>query len=298
VSRIGITGASGMIGRALTASLTADGQEVVAFRRGAGATWDPMVGTIDRSVVDSLDAVVNLAGEPIGAGRWTDARKAAILDSRRLGTGLLARAIATARGAGAGPSVLVSMSGVGWYGDRGDDVLTEASSPGDGFLAEVTREWEAATAPAADAGARVAIARNGVVVDRTAPFLKRQVLPFRLGLGGPVGGGRQWLAWVSLDDDVAAIRRLLEDDTTAGAYNVTSPNPVPQREFARALARVLHRPAVLPTPVLGLKAVLGSEMIDELLLVSQRAEPARLLEAGFAFAHPQIVDALRDVLGR
>jgi uncharacterized protein (TIGR01777 family) len=287
-----------MIGRALTRSLTADGHEVVPFRRGAGGTWDPVAGTIDQSVVDSLDAVVNLAGEPIGAGRWTDQRKAAILDSRRLGTGLLARAIATARGAGAGPSVLVSMSGVGWYGDRGDDVLTEASPPGAGFLAEVTREWEAATAPAADAGARVAIARNGVVVDRTAPFLKRQLLPFRLGLGGPVGGGRQWLAWVSLDDDIAAIRRLLDDDSAAGAYNVTSPNPVPQREFARALARVLHRPAVLPTPVLALKAVLGSEMIQELLLVSQRAEPARLLQAGFTFTRPRIEDALRHVLGR
>jgi uncharacterized protein len=298
VSRVGITGASGLIGRALTDSLTADGHEVVAFRRGAGGNWDPTAGTIDQAVVDSLDALVHLAGEPIGAGRWTEARKAAILDSRRLGTGLVARAIATARGAGAGPAVLVSMSGVNWYGDRGDDVLTEATTPGTGFLAEVTREWEAATAPAADAGARVVVARNGVVVHPSGGFLKTQLLPYKLGLGGPVAGGRQWLAWIGLDDEVAVLRRLLDDDSIAGAVNATSPNPVPQREFARALGRVLHRPAVIPTPVFALKAVLGSEMVAELLTVSLRAEPARLLQAGFSFAHPEIEASLRHVLGR
>ena len=298
MSRVGITGASGSIGRALSASLAAGGHEVVPFRRGPAGTWDPEAGTIDQSVVDSLDAVVHLAGAPIGSGRWTAARKAAILDSRRLGTGLVARSVATARRAGAGPRVLVSMSGVGWYGDRGDDVLTEDSAPGSGFLAEVTREWEAATAPAADAGVRVAIARNGVVLDPAGGFLKTQLLPYRLGLGGPAGSGRQWLSWIALDDEVAVLRRLLADDALAGAVNAASPNPVPQREFARALGRVLHRPAVIPTPLPVLRLVLGPEMVAELLTVSQRAEPARLLAAGFAFAHPEIEPALRHLLGR
>jgi uncharacterized protein (TIGR01777 family) len=287
-----------MIGRALTDSLTADGHEVVAFRRGPGGNWDPGAGTIDQATVDSLDAVVHLAGEPIGAGRWTDARKAAIRDSRRLGTDVVARAIATARAAGAGPAVLVSMSGIGWYGDRGDDVLTEASTPGRGFLADVTREWEGATGPAADAGARVAISRNGVVLHPSGGFLKSQLLPYKLGLGGPAAGGRQWLPWIGLDDEVAVLRRLLDDESLSGAVNATSPNPVPQREFARALGRVLHRPAVIPLPVPVIRVVLGPEMVAELLTASQRAEPARLLEAGFAFAHPEIEAALRHVLGR
>jgi uncharacterized protein (TIGR01777 family) len=298
VSRVGITGASGLIGRALSASLTGDGHEVVAFRRGAGGNWDPAVGAIDQAVVDSLDAVVHLAGEPIGAGRWTPARKAAILDSRRLGTGLVARAIATARGAGAGPRVLLSMSGVGAYGDRGDEVLTEASSLGTGFLADVTRAWESATGPAADAGARVAIARNGVVLHPSGGFLKTQLLPYKLALGGPVGGGQQWLSWIALDDAVAVLRRLLDDGALSGPVNVTTPNPVRQKEFAQALGRVLHRPAVIPTPLWPLKAVLSAEMVSELLTVSQRAQPARLVDAGFAFAHPEIEGALRHVLGR
>jgi uncharacterized protein (TIGR01777 family) len=298
VSRVGITGAAGMIGRALSASLAADGHEVVAFRRGPEGDWDPAAGTVDQALVDSLDAVVNLAGAPIGAGRWTDARRAAIRDSRRLGTGLVARAIATARAAGAGPAVLVSMSGMNRYGDRGDDILTEASPPGTGFLADVTREWEAATEPAADAGARVAIARSGVVLHPSGGFLKTQLLPYRLGLGGPAGRGDQWLPWISLDDEVAALRRLLDDGEISGAVNVTSPNPVPQREFARALGRVLRRPAVFPTPLPVLRVVLGREMVAELLTVSLRAEPARLLELGFAFAHPEIEAALRHLLGR
>jgi uncharacterized protein (TIGR01777 family) len=287
-----------MIGRALSESLRRDGHEVVAFRRGAGGNWDPQAGTIDRSVVDSLDAVVHLAGEPIGAGRWNPRRKQAILDSRRLGTALIAGAIATARGAGAGPGVLVSMSGIGWYGDRGDEVLTEDSGPGTGFLAEVTREWEAATAPAAEAGARVAISRNGVVLHPSGGFLKTQLLPYKLGLGGPAGGGRQWLPWIGLTDEVAVLRRLLDDDGLSGPVNAAAPNPVPQREFARTLGRVLGRPAFIPLPTLPLKAILGPEMVAELLTVSQRAEPARLLAAGFAFAHPDLEGALRHELGR
>jgi uncharacterized protein (TIGR01777 family) len=287
-----------MIGRALSESLRRDGHDVVAFRRGASGNWDPKAGTIDQSVVDSLDAVVHLAGEPIGPRRWTPSRKAAIRESRRVGTTVIAEAVARARRAGTGPAVLVSTSGVNWYGSRGDEVLTEASGPGSGFLAEVTHDWEAATAPAADAGARVVITRIGVVLDPLGPFLKIQVPPFRLGLGGPAGGGDQWLSWIAKDDHVALLRRLIDDDGLDGVVNATSPNPVRQRDFAKALGRVLRRPTIIPTPMLPLKLVFSGEMVEELLLSSARVEPARLLAAGFTFRYPEIEGALRHELGR
>ncbi|MGH9117060.1 MAG: TIGR01777 family oxidoreductase [Acidimicrobiales bacterium] len=296
--RVAVTGSTGFIGAALVASLRTHGHEVVRVVRGpaphgeAAVRWDPRAGTIDAAGLEGLDGVVHLAGEPIAAKRWSEEQKLRIIESRRQGTTLLA---ATLAGLDAKPSALVSASGVDYYGDRGDEVLTEASGAGHGFLTEVCQVWEGATAPAADAGVRVATTRTGIVLSLDGGALPRLVRLTRFGLGGRLGGGRQWWSWITLADQLAAIEFLLLNDV-AGPVNLTAPGPVTNAEFADTMGRVLHRPTFLPTPSFGPKLVLG-EMAGALLFDSKRVEPAKLTAAGFSFGHAELEPALRYVLG-
>ena len=293
--RILMSGAGGTVGRALAPALATAGHVVSrlvrARRRGPGEfRWDPMAGIMDPAAIDSCDAVIHLAGASIAAGRWTRSRKTEIMESRRAGTRLIASAIARAA---APPRVLISASAVGYYGDRGDEELTEESAPGGGFLAGVTRAWEEEAARAAPA--RVVMLRTGVVLARVGGALPRMALPFRFGLGGPIGGGRQWLSWIALDDLLRVFGHVLASDHLSGPFNAVSPHPVTQREFARVLGRVLRRPALLPTPAWVIRVVLG-EMGSELLLSSQRVSSGRLVGTGFEFEHPEIEECLRSVI--
>ncbi len=289
-----ITGASGFIGRALSRRLTESGHEAIPLVRGeprAGArTWDPSVGRIDDDALDGIDAVVHLAGESIG-GRWTVGKKQAILSSRTEGTDLIARAVAAAK-----PSVFASGSAIGFYGSRGEEVLTEESASGEGFLADVTVAWEQAAAPAVDAGVRTVFARTALVLEDEGGSFPRMLLPFKLGIGGPLGSGRQWWAWITLEDEVRAIMHCLQTDSLEGPVNLASPNPVRNADFGRALGKALKRPAVLPAPGFGLKLLLGGEFADEVLLASQRVVPSRLEQSGFEFSHPHLPGALDAVL--
>jgi uncharacterized protein (TIGR01777 family) len=299
MSRIAITGATGLIGRALAASLRADGHRVVSVVRDPRAAgpedvvWDPEVGTIDAARLEGVDAVVHLAGEPIGASRWTDETRRRIHDSRERGTDLIARTIA---GLEQRPQVLVSSSAVGIYGDRGDEELTEDSSHGDDFLARVCIAWEAAAAPAREAGVRVVIPRTGVVIAKDGPLIDKVELPFRLGVGGKVGSGRQYVPWISLEDEVAALRFLI-DRPIEGPVNLTGPSPATNLELTKALGTVLRRPTVFPIPALAIRLLYG-EMGETLATVSQRVVPRRLLDAGFAFRHSTILAALRVAFAR
>lgn len=294
--RVAISAASGLIGSALASSLAADGNEVLALVRREPATaaeigWDPAGQGLDPARLTGVDAVVHLSGAPIASGRWTPARKAEIRASRIGSTATLARAMA---GAGPAPRTLVCASATGYYGDTGDRVTDETSPQGTGFLADLVRDWEAAADPAREAGIRVTHARSGVVLSRDGGMLARLLPPFRLGLGAKVGSGRQYFSWISLADEVRAIRFLLQEAKTEGAYNLTAPEPVTNSEFTRALAAALHRPALLALPTPALRAALG-EVAGE-LLGSQRVIPARLAAAGFDFEHPAIAAALADVL--
>jgi uncharacterized protein (TIGR01777 family) len=297
MARIAITGSTGLIGEALVASLTSDGHTVVRVTRSRGSAgpddvvWDPDAGTIDASKLEGLDGVVHLAGEPIGASRWSAETKRAIRDSRERGTRLLAETLA---GLTDRPAVLVSGSAVGFYGDRGDEVLTEDSTPGDDFLARVCIAWEAAAAPAVEAGIRVVYPRTGVVIAKDGPLIDKIELPFKLGVGGRVGSGRQYVPWISLTDQVAALRFLLDHDL-AGPVNLTAPTPATNAQLTRALGQVLRRPTVLPIPTVAIKLLYG-EMGETLATVSQRAVPQRLLDAGFRFTHADLRAALRVAL--
>ena len=297
---IAITGASGLIGTALRASLEADGHRVVpVVRRPVGdgeraVRWDPAAGTIDRAGLEGLDAVVHLAGAGIGDKRWSDDRKREILESRSKGTALLADALA---GLERKPPVLVSGSAIGYYGDRGDEVLTEQSTPGDIFLSEVCVAWEEAAAPAIEAGIRVPFARTGIVLATQGGALAKTLPLFKLGLGGKMGSGRQWWSWISLADEVAALRFLIDHDVT-GPVNLTAPEPATNAHFTKVLGHVLGRPTVLPVPAFGPRLLLGAELADQLLFASQRVEPTVLEAAGFTFAHPDLDTALRAVLGK
>lgn len=296
--RILISGSTGLIGSAAVAALAADGHEIVRLVRGSarpGAlAWDPEAGRIDAAALEGFDAVVHLAGESIAGGRWTAERKRRIRDSRVAGTELLAGALAQAK---ARPSVLVAASAIGFYGNRGSEELDEGSAMGEGFLAEVCRDWEASTRAALRAGIRVAHLRFGIVLSAKGGALAKMLLPFRLGLGGRVGDGRQWMSFVALDDAVAALRFALGHAGASGPLNVVAPEPVTNAEFARALGRVLHRPAVVPLPAFALRLALG-EMADALLLSGARVLPRRLLAAGFRFRCPSADAALRAALGR
>jgi hypothetical protein len=295
-----VSGASGLIGRALSARLVGLGARIEPLVRRPprpGTTeigWNPTRGEIDAARLEGADAVVHLAGESIAAGRWTAARKDRIRRSRVEGTRLLARTLAALDRR---PPVLVSASAVGYYGNRGDEALTEASPPGSGFLAEVAREWEASTEPARAAGIRVVVPRIGLVLAADGGALPRMLLPFKLGLGGPIGSARQYMSWISLDDLVEVIRLALENPALSGPVNATGPEPVTNREFARTLAGVLGRPAFLPAPAFAIRLALG-EMGQALLLDGARVIPARLQAAGFRFRHADLEGALRAVLGR
>ena len=300
---VAITGASGLIGTALARRLEAEGHRVLRLTRSAPTApdqlhWDPAAGELDPDALAKVDAVVHLAGANIGDKlRWTARTKRDILQTRVQGTGLVARTMAgLAKGPG-GPRVLVCASGAHYYGDRGDEVLTEESSGGRGFLADVVRQWEQAADPARAAGLRVVHLRTGPVQDAAGAGLPRQALMFRLGVGGRFGSGRQWLSWIALDDITGAYLHALTHDDLAGPVNNVAPNPVTNAEFTATLARVLRRPAVLHVPAFAPRLVLG-EFADEMLFTSIRARPVRLLESGYRFRFPELEPALRHTLGR
>jgi uncharacterized protein (TIGR01777 family) len=300
--RVAVSGSSGLIGSALSRSLAGDGHEVVRIVRpgasvpGPTVEWDLEKRTMDAAGLVGVDAVVHLAGEPIGAKRWTAEQKAKVLDSRRTSTTVLAEALA---GLDGGPRVLLSGSAIGFYGDRGDEVLTETSGPQPGlFLSDVCIAWEAAAAPAVDAGLRVAFCRTGIVLDKADGALAKLLPLFRLGVGGKMGKGTQWMSWIALADEVAALRFLLDADTASGPFNLTAPNPATNAELSKTLAKVLGRPAVVPVPAFGPKLLLGSELADQLLFASQRVRPTALEAAGFTFQHPTLDGALRTILGK
>jgi uncharacterized protein (TIGR01777 family) len=293
-----VTGSHGLLGSALLPRLRAGGHRVVRLVRGDAegsddVRWDPDAGTIDAAGLEGVDAVVHLAGAGIGDKRWTPARKDLILESRTRGTDLLARTLA---GLARPPRVLLSGSAVGYYGDRGAEELTEAAGPGDDFPARVCVAWEAATAPAEAAGIRVVHLRTGIVLAAHGGALQRMLLPFKLGLGGRIASGEQYLSWIAIDDHVGAMVHLLTTDAVRGAVNVTAPNPATNAEFTRALGAALHRPTVLPTPLLPLKAVYGSELVERLLVIGQRALPRVLEASGYEFVLPELDGALRAVL--
>ena len=296
--RVAISGASGLIGRTLAESLTADGHTVLRMvrdRASAGPDdvyWSVANREIDRDALATADAVVHLAGEPIGARRWTDEQKARIRDSRVIGTDLIATAMAEISD---GPQTLLSGSAVGFYGDRGDEVLTEDAAPGEGFLASVTQQWEASADPARAAGIRVVHPRTGVVIAEDGALIEKVRLPFRLGVGGRVGNGRQWVPWISLDDEVAALR-FLHDHDLEGPVNVTGPEPVRNTELTKALGTVMRRPTVMPVPVFALRLLYG-EMGVTLATDSTRVRPERLTNAGFTWSHTDLLSALRAALG-
>jgi uncharacterized protein (TIGR01777 family) len=286
------------VGSALTGALVAAGASVGQLSRaGSGpgrVGWDPAGGAVDAAALEAFgpDVVVHLAGENIASGRWTPARKAAILGSRAGGTSLLAGALAAMAHP---PKAFVSASAVGFYGDRGAEPLSEDSPPGRGFLAETCRAWEAATSAASARGIRTVLLRIGMVLDGRGGALARMLPLFRLGLGGRLGDGRQYASWIAMPDLVAAIRHVASHDSISGPVNAISPHPVTNAEFTRCLARVLGRPALLPAPAFALRLALG-EMADELLLSSTRAVPGRLLGSGFSFRYPDLESALRAVL--
>src|SRR4051794_285066 len=303
--RIAVTGSSGLIGTALVERLRADGHESVpVLRPGGGGEgsgpaihWAPTAGTIDAAGFEGIDAVVHLAGAGIGDKKWTPERKQVILESRTGPTRLLAETLA---GLSNPPSVLVSGSAVGWYGDRGTEVLTEASAPPEprDFLAEVTRDWEAATEPAERAGIRTVHLRTGIVLSGDGGALTRLALPFKLGVGGKTGSGKQYMSWVHIDDEVGAILHSITHPELSGPVNVTAPVPVTNAEMTAALGRVLNRPTLLPTPLPAIRLVYGSELVHLLLEIGQRAVPDRLTETGYAFTQPDLDGALRAALGR
>lgn len=307
-----VTGASGLIGTALVEALTARGDTAIPLRRSGGGaapgapTWDPTAGRIDLAGT-AFDAVVHLAGEPIGDKKWTDDQKRRIRDSRVKSTELLVDALTALD---TPPSVLVSGSAIGIYGNRKEDRLSVdedtpidpslGGSPraGDDFLADVCREWEAAAAPAAEAGIRTVLLRTGIVLSPGGGVLKRLLLPYRLGLGGKTGSGRQYMSWISLDDEVGAILKALDDSDISGPLNATAPHPVTNAIFSEMLGKVLHRPAFLPTPTFALKLVYGGELVENLLVGGQRVMPTRLLAAGYEFRHDIVERAFRELLAK
>jgi uncharacterized protein (TIGR01777 family) len=294
--RVIISGASGLIGSALTTHLRALGHEPVALvRRSAGSNeiqWDPAKGLLDAEALAGADAVVHLAGAGIGDRRWTDDYKRELLESRTKGTALLAERIAECSQR---PGVLLSGSAIGYYGPTDDRELDEHSPAGTDFLADLCVQWEAATAPAAAAGVRVAHLRTGIVLSKQGGALKKMLPLFKLGAGGKFGKGDQWQSWISLSDEVGAITHLLTADVS-GAANLTAPTPVRNREFAKTLGTVLHRPSVVPVPAFGPKLLLGGELADALLFTGQRVLPTVLQASGYQFQHPTLDVALRAVL--
>jgi uncharacterized protein len=296
--KILISGSHGLVGKALVTSLVEDGNEVVRLvRRGhtigeLEVEWHPNQGRIDAQHVEGFDAVFHLAGESIATGRWTDEKKRSIRDSRVKGTSLLSETIAQLSRP---PAVFISASAIGYYGNRGDEELTETSPPGNDFLASVCVEWEEATRPASEKGIRTVVARFGVILDRDGGALAKMLTPFRMGIGGRVGDGRQWMSWIALDDVINALKFLLLDSAVRGPVNIVAPNPVTNAEFTKTLGRVLSRPTFFPVPAFAARLAFG-EVADALLLSSQRVEPAVLSERGFAPYWPRLEPALQHLL--
>jgi uncharacterized protein len=298
--KILISGASGLVGSALTLTLRDDGNAVAHLLRPSGAPepgdvrWDPASATIDAAAMEGADAVVHLSGASIAHGRWTPSRKATLRSSRVESTRLLVDALANLRRK---PRVLVCASATGYYGDHGDELLTESSEPGTDFLARLARDWESEATRAGAAGIRVAILRFGVIFTSHGGALPKMLLPFRFGLGGRMGSGRQWMPWITLADAVAVARAAITDDRFAGAINTVAPNPVRNSEFTKTVARILHRPAIFAVPAFVLRSALG-EMAQPLLLASTRAVPERLTKLGYSFRFADAEAALRAILGR
>jgi uncharacterized protein (TIGR01777 family) len=296
-ARILVSGASGPIGAALVPSLKAGGAAVTRLVRNSATgsdqiVWDPS-RPLSPDSVSGFDAVIHLAGESI-VGRWTEAKKRRIIESRRQGTSHLAEAVAKASQP---PRVFIAASAVGFYGSRGDEILREDSPSGEGFAAEICRQWEAATLPASQAGIRTAQMRIGVVMSAEGGALPKMLTPFRLGLGGRLGNGRQWWTWVSARDVAGAIQHVLDNESLSGAVNTVAPNPVTNAEFTRILASVLKRPAIFPMPAFAVRLIFG-EMGEELFLGSQRVEPAKLAASGYQFRDPDLKNALKEILQR
>jgi uncharacterized protein len=296
--RILMAGASGFLGTRLRALLAEDGHDIVRLVRRAPAAgdeirWTPASGHLDPAALDGVDAVINLAGANIGDQRWNDAYRRLLRDSRVEPTTTLATAIAR-RPAGARPAVLLNASGINIYGDTGDRAVEEDAPAGEGYFPDLCRVWEAATRPAEEAGVRVVPLRSGVPLEAGEGFLKPQMLPFKLGIGGPIAGGKQWVPWIALDDWLAAVRFLLERGDIAGPVNVVSPEPVTNAEFTKAFGEALHRPAVIPIPAFGVKIVVGG--VSELAVMSTRALPGVLTRAGFTFRYPDVRAALGAAL--
>jgi uncharacterized protein (TIGR01777 family) len=294
-----VSGSTGFIGSALADALTAEGHIVRRLARersrlrDGDIAWDPARGMLDGRALEGADAVVHLAGEPIGQ-RWTSTVRRSIRESRVRGTSLIATTIASVSRP---PRAFVSGSAMGIYGSRGDEVLDEASAPGNDFLAEVAKEWEAAADQASGGGVRIVKLRTGLVLGSTGGALARLLLPFRLGGGGRVGSGRQWVSWIALVDTVRAIQHAIVTESVTGPINLSAPNPVTNAELTATLARVLRRPAIIPVPAAALRLLFG-EMADATLLASQRMQPRRLLESGFQFRYPALEPALRFELAR
>lgn len=288
--KILLSGSHGLVGKALTRSLTDDGHEVVRLvrrERTLGAPeveWHPEQGRLDAAQLEGIDAAVHLAGENIASGRWTSEKKRAIRESRVKGTALLSDALARLSKP---PSVFLSASAIGYYGDRGDELLTEKSAPGKDFLSNVCTDWEAATQPAIEKGIRTVHTRFGIILDPNEGALAKMLPPFRMGIGGRIGDGKQWMSWIALDDVVNGLKFLIEERSTSGPVNFVSPNPVTNAEFTKTLGRALAKPTFFPIPAFGARLVFG-EMADALLLASQKVEPAVLKGKGYSFSWPTL----------
>ena len=296
-----VSGSTGLIGSALVALLTTGGYRVTRLVRSepkpgeAEVHWHPESGRIDTVALEGVDAVVHLAGENIGSGRWNTAKKARILDSRVKGTRLLCESIANLAHR---PKVLVCASAIGYYGDRGEDIVNEDGPSGSGFLADVCRAWEAATEPAAQKAIRVVNLRSGIILSLVGGPLEKMLPPFKMGVGGILGNGQQYMSWITLDDAIGAIHHALTTDSLQGPVNAAAPHPVTNRDFTKTLGRVLRRPTLFPLPSFGLRLIFGGERADELFLSSTRVAPVRLLETGYTFRYPELESALRHVLGK
>lgn len=295
--KILVTGSTGLVGSALVPNLTASGHEVIrAVRRPsekAGEVfWNPESGDVDAAHLSGIDAAINLAGENI-VGRWTEEKKRRIRESRVVGTRVLAEAMASLDPK---PRVLVTASAIGFYGSRGAEIMNEDSSSGTGFLADVCREVEAATAPASDNGIRVVKLRIGIVLSTRGGALAKMLTPFKLGIGGKIGSGNHYMSWVALDDVVGIIDHALANESLSGPVNTVAPNPVTNLEFTKTLGKVISRPTIFPIPAFGLRLLFGREMAEETLLSSTRVEPNRLIESGYSFKYPTLEGALRHVL--